>query len=192
MRRTFPHTHQLDSVDCGPACLKMIAKYYGKEYSIQHLRERSYITRMGVSMLGISEAAESIGFHTNGVKITFKQLIHEAPLPCILHWNQHHFVVCYNIKKKHNGDYTIRISDPASGKQKSLAIGQYQQLGSVFFSQTTSLLISFIAAKAVVEGNITLGMMMSISYIIGQLSAPISQVIGFLQSAQDAKNSQSA
>ena len=116
MRRTFPHTHQLDSVDCGPACLKMIAKYYGKEYSIQHLRERSYITRMGVSMLGISEAAESIGFHTNGVKITFEQLIHEAPLPCILHWNQHHFVVCYNIKKKHNGDYTIRISDPASGK----------------------------------------------------------------------------
>ena len=67
------------------------------------------------------------------------------------------------------------------------ALGQYQQIGSVFFSQTTGLFISFLSAKAVVEGNITLGMMMSISYIIGQLSGPISQVIGFAQSLQDAK-----
>ena len=70
---------------------------------------------------------------------------------------------------------------------KGMALGQYQQIGSIFFSQTTSLFISFLSAKAVVEGNITLGMMMSISYIIGQLSAPISQVIGFIQSFQDAK-----
>lgn len=463
MKKPFPHILQLDSMDCGPACLKMIAKYYGKNYNIQYLRKRSYITRIGVTMLGISEAAESIGFHTNGVKITFDQLAHETPLPCILHWNQNHFVVCYDIRKKKNGDYIIHISDPASGKYtldkkaflkcwastklygedtgmalllaptpefyeqqtdketekskeisyyfryllpykpqllqlviglllgsilslifpfltqamvdqgisnanlslitliliaqmflfvtqlsvsflqnwitlhmnsrisislisdfltklmklpirffdsknvgdimqrigdnsrirsfltgttlttlfsfinffifagimayynlkilliflagntlyitwivlfmryrrkldyarfaqasaeqssmvqivtgmqeiklqncekqqrwkweriqvklfnisiKGLALGQYQQLGSVFFNQTTSLLISFIAAQSVVEGNITLGMMMSISYIIGQLSSPISQVIGFLQAAQDAK-----
>jgi ATP-binding cassette subfamily B protein len=70
---------------------------------------------------------------------------------------------------------------------KGTALGQYQQVGSVFFSQTTTLLISFLSAKAVVEGNITLGMMMSISYIIGQLSGPIGQVIGFVQSLQDAK-----
>ena len=463
MKKPFPHTLQLDSVDCGPACLKMIAKFYGKDYSIQYLRERSYITRMGVSMLGISEAAENIGFRTNGVKLTFDQLAQDTPLPCILHWNQQHFVVCYDIQIKKAGDYAIRISDPASGKytldkeaflkcwastklhgedtgtallltptpefhdhqtdnesteprrisyylryllpyksqlfqlviglflgsvlslifpfltqamvdqgighanlnlitliliaqlilfitqlgvgflqnwitlhmntrisislisdfltklmklplrffdsknvgdimqrigdnsrirsfltgttlttlfsfvnffifagimayynltillifltgnalyitwivlflryrrrldyarfaqasaeqsnivqmitgmqeiklqncekqqrwkweriqvklfkisMKGLALGQYQQLGSVFFSQTTSLLISFIAAQSVVEGNITLGMMMSISYIIGQLSGPIGQVIGFLQAAQDAK-----
>ena len=463
MKKPFPYTPQLDSVDCGPACLKMIAKYYGKDYNIQYLREHSYITRMGVSMLGISEAAEDIGFHTNGVKITFDQLVGESPLPCILHWNQHHFVVCYGLKKKRNGEFRICISDPACGKYtldkeaflkcwastklhgedtgtalllaptpefyeqqadketkeprgisyyfryllpykpqlfqlivglllgsvlslifpflaqamvdqgignanlslitliliaqlvlfitqlgvsflqswitlhmnsrisislisdfltklmklpirffdsknvgdimqrigdnsrirsfltgttlttlfsfvnffifagimayynltilliflagntlyvtwivlfmryrrkldyarfaqasaeqsnmvqivtgmqeiklhncekqqrwkweriqvklfkisiKGLALGQYQQLGSVFFNQTTSLLISFIAAQAVVEGNITLGMMMSISYIIGQLSGPIGQLIGFLQSAQDAK-----
>ena len=462
MKKSFPHTLQLDSMDCGPACLKMIAKYYGKEYPIQYLREQSYITRMGVSMLGISEAAENIGFHTNGVKITFEQFVKEAPFPCILHWNQRHFVVCYGIKKKRD-DYIIKISDPANGKytldrkaflkcwisakqdgedtgvalllaptpefyesetddnvkeerkisyyfrylspykshltqlfigllvgsllslilpfltqsmvdqgignanlnlitliliaqfvlfitqlgmgfiqnwislhmntrisislisdfltklmklpirffdskntgdimqrigdnsriksfltgttistlfsfvnffifagimayynltilliflvgnalyilwivmfmkyrrkldyarfaqaaadksnmveivtgmqeiklqncekqqrwkweriqvklfkisMKGLALGQYQQLGSVFFSQTTSLLISFVAAKSVVQGSITLGMMMSISYIIGQLSGPIGQVIGFLQSAQDAK-----
>ena len=66
-------------------------------------------------------------------------------------------------------------------------MGQIQQVGSLFFSRTTSLLISFLAAKAVVDGEITLGMMMSISYIIGQLSGPIGQVIGFSQSLQDAK-----
>jgi ATP-binding cassette subfamily B protein len=67
------------------------------------------------------------------------------------------------------------------------ALGQYQQLGSVFFNQTTSLFISYLSAKAVVDGQITLGMMMSISYILGQLSGPIGQVIGFVQSLQDAK-----
>lgn len=102
MKKPFPHTLQLDAMDCGPACLKMIAKYYGKNYSIQYLRERSYITRMGVSMLGISEAADDIGFCTNGVEITFEQLIRDVPLPCILHWKQNHFVVCYGIKKKHH------------------------------------------------------------------------------------------
>ena len=70
---------------------------------------------------------------------------------------------------------------------KGLAVGQLQQLGSVFFSQTTSLIISFMAARAVVMGDITLGMMMAISYIIGQLSGPIGQAIGFAQSLQDAK-----
>ena len=65
--KNFPHYLQLDAKDCGPTCLRMIAKHYGKEYSLQTLRERSYITREGVSMLGVSEAAESIGFRTIGV-----------------------------------------------------------------------------------------------------------------------------
>ncbi|MDH6311012.1 ABC-type bacteriocin/lantibiotic exporter with double-glycine peptidase domain [Dysgonomonas sp. PF1-14] len=98
--RTFPNYSQLDTMDCGPTCLRIIAKYYGRNYSIQYLRERSFITRRGVSMLGISDAAEAIGFRTNGVKITFDQLASEKPLPCILHWNQSHFVVCYDIKRK--------------------------------------------------------------------------------------------
>lgn len=458
---TFPNYKQLDAMDCGPTCLRMIAKYYGRSYNIQNLREKSFITRTGVSMLGISDAAETIGFRTQGVKITFEQLVSEKPLPCILHWNQNHFVVCYGIKKKRNGEYEIKISDPngekytmnkveflkcwistrsggeetatallleptpqfytqdedsnsnksisyflgylkpyrsqiiqliigllvgsmlslilpfltqavvdqgignnnlsfitlvliaqlilfvtqlavefirnwitlhvnsrisislisdflsklmklplrffdtknvgdimqrigdneriksfltgstlttlfsfinfiifaiilayynltilgvfvlgnvlyiswisfflryrrkldmarfsqASAEQsnlvqivtgmqeiklnncekqqrwkweriqvklfkisiKGLALGQYQQMGSVFFSQTTSLFISFIAARAVIEGDMTLGMMMSVSYIIGQLSGPIGQIIGFVQAAQDAK-----
>lgn len=116
MRKSFPSYHQLDAMDCGPTCLRMIAKYYGRSFSVQYLREKSFITREGVSMLGISDAAESIGFRTNGVKITFDQLTSEKPLPCILHWNQNHFVVCYAIKKKGNGDYEIKISDPAGEK----------------------------------------------------------------------------
>lgn len=93
----FPNYRQLDSMDCGSTCLRIIAKFYGRNFSAQHLREKSFITREGVSMLGISDAAESIGFRTNGVKITFKQLVSETPFPCILHWNQNHFVVCYAI-----------------------------------------------------------------------------------------------
>lgn len=96
-------------MDCGPTCLRMIAKYYGKSYSLQTLRERSFITRQGVSMLGISEAAETIGFRTNGVRITLAQLKKEAPLPCILHWNQNHFVVLYKIKAD-----KFYIADPGS------------------------------------------------------------------------------
>lgn len=113
--KSFPSYRQLDMMDCGPTCLKIIAKYYGRDFSIQKLREKSYITRTGVSMLGISDAAEEIGFRTRGVKITFNQLVSQKPLPCILHWNQNHFVVCYGIKKKKK-KYQIKISDPAGEK----------------------------------------------------------------------------
>jgi len=116
--RLFPHYRQLDAMDCGPTCLRMVAKYYGRIYTLQYLREKSFITREGVSMLGISDAAEAIGFRTNGVRITFEQLISEQPFPCILHWNQQHFVVCYGIKVKRNGSYEIKISDPAGEKYK--------------------------------------------------------------------------
>jgi ATP-binding cassette subfamily B protein len=106
----FPfHYRQLDAMDCGPTCLRMIAKYYGRSYTLQTLRERSFITREGVSMLGISDAAESIGFRTQGVKITLEQLQKEAHLPCILHWNQSHFVVLYKVKQN-----KFYIADPAS------------------------------------------------------------------------------
>ena len=96
----FPHYTQLDSMDCGPTCLRMIAKHYGRSYTIQNLREKSFITREGVSMLGISDAAESIGMATQGVRITIEQLIEDVPLPCILHWNQNHFVVLYKVKRE--------------------------------------------------------------------------------------------
>lgn len=112
MRKSFPHYIQLDAMDCGPTCLRMIAKFYGKTYSLQTLRAHSFISREGVSMLGISDAAEFIGFRTSGVRITFKQLVEDVPLPCILHWNQNHFVVCHDIRKKKDG-YRISVADPA-------------------------------------------------------------------------------
>lgn len=110
----FHYYKQLDTMDCGPTCLRMIARHYGRNYSLQNLRERCHITREGVSMLGISDAAESIGFRATGVKIIWEQLRDEMPLPCIVHWNQRHFVVVYEIRKKRGG-YVINVADPASG-----------------------------------------------------------------------------
>lgn len=106
---------QLDAMDCGPTCLRMIAKHYGRHYSLETLRQHSFITREGVSMLGISDAAEYIGFRTSGVMISFEQLVKDAPLPCIVHWKQNHFVVVYNIKKDKRGGYRISVADPALG-----------------------------------------------------------------------------
>lgn len=97
-------------MDCGPTCLRMIAKHYGRNYSIQHLRNQSQINREGVSLLGLSEAAEKIGIKTVAAKLSFDQLKEEAPLPCIIHWNQYHFVVVYKVKKEN-----IYIADPAKG-----------------------------------------------------------------------------
>ena len=100
-------------MDCGPACLRMIAKYYGKNYSLQTLREYSFLSREGVSLMGLSDAAESIRLRTVGLRITLEQLKKDVPLPCILYWNQNHFVVCYGIKKQ-RGRCLFQIADPAS------------------------------------------------------------------------------
>ncbi len=107
----FPVFIQHDINDCGPSCLRMIAKYYGKHYSLESLREQSYITKSGVSLLGISEAAEEIGFRTKGLKVSFEQLKKEVIHPCIIHWKQEHFVVVYRIKKG-----KVFVSDPAFGR----------------------------------------------------------------------------
>jgi ATP-binding cassette subfamily B protein len=117
MFKDFPTYAQLDAMDCGPTCLRIIAKHYGKNYSLQTLRDKCHISREGVSLLGISEAAEEIGFRTVGVKISFRQLCDEVPLPCIVHWNQNHFIVVYKIEKRKNVTY-IYVSDPASGLLK--------------------------------------------------------------------------
>ena len=94
----FPHYQQLDQMDCGPTCLRMVAKHYGRHFTAQSLRERAQIGKSGVSLLGIAEAAEAIGFRTMGVKVGFEKLAGEVPLPCIVHWRQNHFVVVYAIK----------------------------------------------------------------------------------------------
>lgn len=108
--RNFPHYKQIDQKDCGSTCLKIITKHYGKTIDIQQLRCLTKTTREGSSLLDLSEAAEEIGFHTIGVKITYNKLFEEVPLPCIVHWNKNHFVVVYKIRKGR-----VYISDPAHG-----------------------------------------------------------------------------
>lgn len=112
--KKFPSYRQLDKMDCGPTCLRIIAAHYGRSWSLQTLRERCHISREGVSLLGISDAAEAVGFRTMGVKLTFGQLCEKAVLPCIVHWNQNHFVVVYRIERR-RGRTWVHVSDPASG-----------------------------------------------------------------------------
>lgn len=138
--KKFPYFKQRDTMDCGPTCLLMVAAYYGKNYDLPFLRESSHISREGVSLQGISHAAEKIGFRTMAVKIPFEGNIKEdqiglldAPLPCIVHWNQSH------------------------------------------------------AAQSVINGHMSLGMMMGMQYIVAQLNAPLGQFIAFIRAAQDAK-----
>src|SRR5665648_446270 len=101
----FPFFKQLDVMDCGPTCLRMISKYYGRSYSMQHLRNLSYPSREGVSLLSLCDAAENLGFRSRGVRVTWEQLRDEVPLPCIIHWNQKHFVVVTKISRK--GRFTL-------------------------------------------------------------------------------------
>lgn len=108
----FPFYKQANLKDCGPTCLKIIAKHFGKKIPIQYLRKLAETTRAGSDLLGLSEAAEKLGFHTLGIQLDFEKLL-EAPLPCILHWNKEHFVVLYKIKNE-----KIFISDPGHGLLK--------------------------------------------------------------------------
>lgn len=109
--------HQNDAMDCGPTCLRIIAKQYGREISIERLRKLCFKGRQGVSLLQMSSAAEQLGLHSVGVMITWQQLREEADLPCIVHWNQNHFVVVYKIAKHHRKRY-VYVSDPAVGLLK--------------------------------------------------------------------------
>ncbi|WP_299519441.1 peptidase domain-containing ABC transporter, partial [Winogradskyella sp.] len=109
MKKKFPTYKQTEAKDCGPTCIKIIAKHYGKTINTQELRQLSETTREGSSLMGISDAAESIGFRSLGIKLAFNKLL-EAPLPSIVHWNKNHYVVVYKIKND-----TVYVSDPAHG-----------------------------------------------------------------------------
>lgn len=114
----FPFYPQMDSMDCGPACLQMIAKFHGKSYRLADLRAWCHLDREGVSLKGIATGAERIGYRTLAVKIPYQApsklpSLQAAPLPIVLHWNQNHFVVAYKVDKKH-----VWIADPAQGKFK--------------------------------------------------------------------------
>jgi ATP-binding cassette subfamily B protein len=107
----FPFYKQHDSSDCGAACLRMVARYYGRHYSLEYLREHSFLDKEGVSLMGIAHAAEKIGFRSLGVKTGLKRLQEDIPLPCIAHWEQDHFVVVYKLQNK-----KVFVANPEVGK----------------------------------------------------------------------------
>ncbi|MGN7867206.1 peptidase domain-containing ABC transporter [Chryseobacterium sp.] len=109
--KKFPFYKQPDTKDCGPTCLRIVSKHYGKSISLQQIRNLSETTREGSSLLGLSDAAENLGFRSMGVQIDFNTLAEEVPFPCIAHWNKNHFVVVYKIDKNNK----VYISDPSYG-----------------------------------------------------------------------------
>ncbi len=110
MTKTIESFHQHDSMQCGIASLQMVCKYFGREYTLDSLSKLCFATTEGVSMLGINEAANTLGLHTACARISIAML-NEAPLPCILHWNQNHFVVLYKVKKGKK----FYVADPGKG-----------------------------------------------------------------------------
>ena len=108
---SYPFVRQYDAMDCGPACISMVARSHGKRLSLETIRKKAWITREGVSLLGLKSAAESIGFRAAGVKIPFSRLKEGAPLPCIVHWKQNHFIVVNRVNEN-----AVWVSDPAIGR----------------------------------------------------------------------------
>ncbi|MCM4168393.1 Toxin RTX-I translocation ATP-binding protein [Arenibacter antarcticus] len=107
---TFPNYRQLDQMDCGPTCLKIIAKHYGRELRLDYLRRISSLENEGVSMSGLSDAMVTIGLDAIGIRTNLKELVNDVPLPAVAHWENNHFLVVYKTTKK-----SIYVSDPAIG-----------------------------------------------------------------------------
>ena len=110
----FTYYRQFEEMDCGAACLRMVARAHGQEYDLEDLRERTGLSRQGVSLLGISEGAESIGLQTLALPVTLQQIEEEIPVPCILPWNGNHFVVLYRVT-----DGVFHVADPDPSVEKA-------------------------------------------------------------------------
>ena len=131
-------------MDCGPACLQMIAQHYGQSYPLSELREQSFLSQEGVTLRGVKAAAEAIGLRARGVRLTFEQLARPAAWPCIVYWRQRHFLVVYAVV----GD-TVSVADPSSGlrtysRQEFLAgwLDQAEQGVAFPHSQVADILIN--------------------------------------------------
>lgn len=140
--KRFPFFHQHDANDCGPACLQMISAYYGKRFSLEYIREQTSM-RIGISMLGVYEAASKLGFRVLGAWTTYGRL-KELPLPCIVYWNQNHFVVVYKIDPRRD---IVYLANPVLGLVKLskeefcrcwVNTGYQESKGAVLFLEPTS------------------------------------------------------
>lgn len=111
------YTRQFDQMDCGPACIRMVASAFGKEYPLSYLRTLAHLTREGVSVAGIRDALREIGMESGTFELTLGQLRTRCPLPAILHWEQNHFVVLYDVKRSRwRGRWKYYVANPAYGK----------------------------------------------------------------------------
>ena len=212
---------QHDLMDCGPACLRMIAKHYGKNISLTAIREKSYLTKEGVSLIGISNAAEHFGLKSLGTKLDVKSLYKKAPLPCILHFNENHFVVLYKVKRNQfyiadpsKGKYTLSVKEFSKKWTSNMALllevtpdfysideqenpkwGYFlkyflphknlifQILAALVFSSIVNLVTPFITQSVVDIGILGKNMDFIYLVLIGQLAMTIAGVIvGFIQS----------
>lgn len=108
--KKFPFYKQLDQYDCGPACLKMLSKYYGHNFSLEHLRDICNITPDGITIKSLMHGAEALGFQTVPASINYDILEKKAPMPCIVYWRDRHFLIVYEVK----GD-TVYVADPGHG-----------------------------------------------------------------------------
>ncbi len=162
---SFPFTKQPDAMDCGPACICMIAEHYGKQYALEHLRDNCFIGREGVSMLGISKAAEKIGFHTVGGRLTFDKPAEKALLPCLTHVRKllmETTGVCSLYLVLHPSSMTLNLNEwgfvPKSSISSTEDIEDFEDFNSEqtpTFSESVADLLPFllsqIAAKAVLQ-----------------------------------------
>jgi ATP-binding cassette subfamily B protein len=179
---SFPYYRQLESMDCGPTCLRMIARFYGKNFSLETLRRKTHCSRSGASLLSISKAAEQIGFRTVGAKVDFDSLEGATNLPCIAHWNQNHFVVIYKIKRGR-----VYVADPGRDLltyQKQEFLEKWRvgaatgQEGIVLFIEPTP---SFYSGED--EADSTIGLAKIMAYLHGHRHLFGQLVLGLLVGA---------
>lgn len=165
----FPFFKQKDAMDCGPTSLMMIAAYHGKQFPQAYLRDLCFLSREGVSAEGITEGAERIGFQAMTVKVNYdtpkigEGCLLNAPLPCIAHWNQNHFVVVYRVTRKY-----VWIADPASGKYK-LRRADFEKSWSTDARQGVLILLEPTAAFYNQEN------------VLPSVSTSFSRLFGYLQ-----------
>lgn len=157
IKPSFPFFRQSDAMDCGPNCLRMIAAYYGKSFALGHLRNLCVISRQGVTFAGLQDAAVHLGFKALPAELTFPVLRDKVTLPCMLHWEMHHYVVVYRITKE-----KVYVADPAIGKvmysakefQQKWHGGEEGDAGRALLLEPTSV---FFAQAAVPEPPVRLG-----------------------------------
>lgn len=125
IRRRFPLFRQLDSIDCGPACLKMICTFYHKDVTMTDIKDQFKFYNNGVNMLDLSIVAESLGFRTLSLRLTLDQFIENAILPCIVYYHHHHFIVVFKVSTVKNSPF-FYVADPASGIKK-LSLSEFEK-----------------------------------------------------------------